>query len=224
MSAFSNYLQQLNKYISDKGDRSALESSISNLREMEFKEPDLSPLASFYKNTSQDYEKKALEAQKELSMFESIWQARYQRATQMQEQLKNAQAKEKMYAGLTGIQAYENWYDGNKGKNTQISLSQLGSSEGTLKERLERISKQRGRRNKFTQEAEKTLMLQADYEDFKTSFEKYKSQYESELMASSKANEEARKKFYEDKQKMLDLAQKAGGYDYRGATYVEKPL
>lgn len=221
MSAFSNYLQELNRFVSNQGNKETFASSLSALREMEFKEEGLSPLASFYKKTYEDYEKKALESQKELSMFENIWQARYQR---MQEQVSNPELPSRMRSPFAGVSAYEDWYQGNKGKNTKISLSQLGSPEGTLKERLERITKQKGRRNKFTEEAEKTLMLQMDYEDFKTSFEKYKSQYESELMSSSKAREEAKKKFYEDKQRMLDLAQKAGGYDYRGATYVEKPL
>lgn len=219
MSAFSNYLQELNRFVSNEGDKQSLLSSIAALREAEYQTQE-SPLTSFYKKTYEDYEKRAMEAQKELSMFENIWQARYQRADTARQELEG----KRLRAGYTTINAYEDWYAGDKGKNKNISLMQLGSSEGSLKERLERIVSRRGKRNKFTEEAEKTLMLQMDYDEFTSSSQKYKSQYESELASSTKAAEEARKKFYEDKQRMLDLAKKAGGYDYRGATYVEKPL
>jgi hypothetical protein len=111
-----------------------------------------------------------------------------------------------------------------KNRGRYISYSDLFSKTGERKDLNEIVrentSKYTGKPWWYGEEADKLLKSRFDFTEAEENLKNYSSKAEMEQARLAKANEEASRAFYEQKNKTLNAMASSA---YRGATYTEKP-
>lgn len=105
-----------------------------------------------------------------------------------------------------------------------VKYGQMFDEQGNridMKDIVKKDTSSRGNKFLLGQEGEQFLLNQGTYTNYLNTADSYQKQFDTEQADLIKRNEEARKKFIEEKQQVLSSAQASS---YRGATYTEKPL
>jgi hypothetical protein len=198
--------------------RQAIYREAARIRSRQFANEELGSVGRYYKDTAAAYEKKMQDALKAQEEINKLWDDRFKRAEEAYASWK-ASTKRTIFAPTISL------YGDDRPNNKVVDIFKLVDEQGRRRtmEQIEKMGTSKyGYQFRLGEEASQAQLNKMDVDEYTSSFSTYNTRYQEELADLERRNAEARKKFYEDKQRQLAAAESMSAY--RGPTYQEKPL